>query len=419
MKTLKAYKYRLKPNADQLVQINQHFGSVRFVKNWAIALRSRYYKIFGKSISSRRIQDQLVKKKSLPKWAWLNDVNSQSLLSALKDVDTAFTNFFKHGTKYPRFKKKYDSHQSYSAPQHVAVLDNQVKLPKIGLVRFVKHRELPEGKIKTCTISRNATGKFFISILLEKEVNDIIPCVITESETVAGDLGVKSFLTLSDGTVIPNPRFLQTSLEKLRKAQRLLSRMKKGSKRRAKQRIVVARLHEHVANARKDFHHKLTHYFAVKSHATTYVGEDLMVKNMIKNPKLSRHITDVGWGMFDVFMTYKMRENGKNYIKIDTFTPSSKECRMCHTKHTELKLSDRVFVCPACGHTEDRDLHAAINIKRFGLQQISEQVGITCGVKCSSRTKLSRSSVRARDVTTSLHRSPEAHARVGNPTWRE
>jgi putative transposase len=202
MKTLKAYKYRLKPNTEQMMQINQHFGSVRFVKNWAIALRSRYYRIFGKSISSRRIQDKLVKKKSLPKWAWLNDVNSQALLAALKDVDTAFTNFFKHGAKYPRFKKKYDSHQSYSAPQHVAVLDSHVKLPKIGLISFVQHRQLPEGKIKTCTISRNATGKFFISILLEKEVNDIIPCVITESETIAGDLGISHFLTLSDGTVI-------------------------------------------------------------------------------------------------------------------------------------------------------------------------------------------------------------------------
>lgn len=419
MKTLKAYRYRLKPDTEQMMQINQHFGSVRFVKNWAIALRSRYYRMFGKSIYSRRIQDQLVKKKSLSKWSWLNEVNSQSLLAALKDVDTAFTNFFKHGAKYPRFKKKYDSHQSYSAPQHVAVLDNQVKLPKIGLVRFVKHRELLEGKIKTCTISRNATGKVFISILLEREQNDIIHCVITESETVAGDLGIKAFLTLSDGTVIPNPRFLQQALVSLRKAQRLLSRMKKGSKRRAKQKLVVAKLHEQVANARKDFHHQITHSIAVKSHATTYVGEDLMVKNMIKNPKLSRHIADVGWGMFDVFMSYKMKENGKNYIKIDTFTPSSKECRKCHTKHTELKLSDRVFVCPCCGHTEDRDLHAAINIKRFGLQQISEQVGIPCGVKCSSRTKLPRSRVRARGATSSLHRSPEAHARARNLAWRE
>jgi putative transposase len=213
-----------------MMQINQHFGSVRFVKNWAIALRSRYYKMFGKGVSSRRIQDQLVKKKSLPKWVWLTEVNSQSLLAALKDVDTAFTNFFKHGANYPRFKKKYDSHQSYSAPQHVAVSERQVKqvkLPKIGLVDFVQHRQLPEGKIKTCTISRNATGKYFISILLEREQNDIIPAMVNENQTIAGDLGIKYFLTLSDGTVIPNPRFLQTSLAKLGKAQRKFSRMKK------------------------------------------------------------------------------------------------------------------------------------------------------------------------------------------------
>lgn len=403
MKTLKAYRYRLKPTKDQVTEFNQHFGAVRFVKNWSIALRSRYYRRFGKGVSSRRIQDQLVKKKSLPKWSWLNEVNSQALLSALKDVDTAFTNFFKYGAKYPRFKRKYDSHQSFSAPQHVSVLDKQVKLPKIGLVNFVLHRELPEGKIKTCTISRNATGKYHISILLEREQNDIIPTAITEQESIGGDLGISSFLTLSDGTVIANPRFLQQALVQLRKAQRLLSRMKKGSKRRAKQKLIVARLHEAVANARKDFHHQITHWIAVKNH------------------KLSRHIADVGWGMFDGFLSYKMKENGKNYIKIDRFSPSSKECRVCHTKHTELKLSDRVFVCPSCGHTEDRDTHAAKNIKRFGLQQAdrllsdsndSEQAGIACGVKCSSRTQLARTSVRAKGATSVLHRSPEAHARA-------
>ena len=190
MKTLKAYQYRLKPKTNQVTEINQHFGSVRFVKSFSQLFRSRYYKRFGKGVSSRRIQDLLVKKKLLPKWSWLNDVNSQALLSALKDVDTAFTNFFKHGAKYPRFKKKYDSHQSYSAPQHVVVIGNQVKLPKIGLVDFVQHRQLPEGKIKTCTISRNATGKYHISILLEREQNEVIPALVDESQTIAGDLGV-------------------------------------------------------------------------------------------------------------------------------------------------------------------------------------------------------------------------------------
>jgi putative transposase len=396
MKSLKAYQYRLKPKTNQVTEINQHFGSVRFVKNWAIALRSRYYKRFKKGVSSRRIQDQLVKKKSLPKWLWLNDVNSQALLSALKDVDTAFTNFFKHGAKYPRFKKKYDSHQSYSAPQHVVVVGNQVKLPKIGLVDFVQHRQLPQGKIKTCTISRNATGKYHISILLEREQNEVIPAMVDESQTIAGDLGISHFLTLSDGSKIDNPRFLQTSLAKLRKEQRKFSRMIKTSKRRAKQKRKVAVLHEQVANSRKDFHHQITNQIAVKNHATTYIGEDLAVSNMIKNPKLSRHIADVAWGMFDNFLNYKMAEQGKNYIKIDRFAPSSKECRLCHTKHTDLKLSDRVFVCPKCRHTEDRDVHAAKNIKRFGLQQHSEQAGIVCNVKCSPPAKRARTRAGAR-----------------------
>ncbi len=412
MKSLKAYKYRLKPNAEQKAEINQHFGSVRFVKNWAIALRTRYYKIHGKGVSARRIQDQLVKKKSLPKWAWLNDVNSQALLAALKDVDTAFSNFFKHGAKYPRFKKKYDSHQTYSAPQHVALIGSAVKLPKVGLVKLALHRELPEGRIKTCTISRNATGKYFISILLEREQNEILPATIQEDQTIAGDLGLTRFMTFSDGSVIENPRFLKKSLLHLRQAQRVFSRMKPGSKRRAKQKHVVATLHEHVANARKDFHHHITHDIAVKNHATTYIGEDLMVRNMIRNRKLSRHIADVSWGMFDVLLTYKMKEHGKNYLKIDRFAPSSKQCRLCQHQHTALKLSDRVFVCPNCGHTEDRDLHAANNIKRLGLDQFAERVGTTCNVKCSSPAIRASTRAGAKGQARLPGRSLEAYARA-------
>lgn len=412
MKKIKAYRYRLKPNAAQVALANQHFGCVRFVKNWAIALRSRYYRRFGKGVSSRRIQDQLVKKKRLNKWGWLNEVNSQSLLAALKDVDTAFTNFFKHGAKYPKFKKKYDSHQSFSAPQHVEIVNEKVKLPKLGLVDFIQHREFPKGKIKTCTVSRNAPGKYHISILLETEEAEVAQTTIVEQESIGGDLGLTTFLTLSDGQRIENPKFLKKALPQLKKAQQILSRKQKGSKSRSKQKLAVAKLHEKVANARKDFHHKTTHYFAVKSQATTYFGEDLLVRGMIKNPKLSRHIADVGWGLFDVLMQYKMKGVGKNYIKIDRFAPSSKTCIHCGFIHKGLSLSDRVFSCPSCGKEEDRDWAASINIKRFGLKLISEQAGIACGVKSSPSAKALRGAAEEKGMDISSFGSPEAPTRA-------
>ena len=412
MKKLKAYRYRLNPNSVQIAFFNQHFGSVRFVKNWAIALRSRYYRRYGKGVSSRRIQDQLVKKKRRAKWAWLNEVNSQSLLAALKDVDTAFQNFFKHGAKYPRFKKKYDSHQSFSTPQHVEVVNGKVKLPKLGLVSFVQHRLLPKGKIKTCTVSRGATGKHHISILLETDESEVAPTTIVEEESIGGDLGLTTFLTLSDGTKVENPRFLSRTLPRLKKQQRILSRKQKGSKSRSKQKLAVAKIHEKVANARKDFHHKTTHLLAVKNQATTYFGEDLLVRGMIKNPRLSRHIADVGWGMFDVMLQYKMKEAGKSYIKIDRFAPSSKSCIHCGFVHKGLSLSDRVFSCPFCGKKKDRDWAASVNIKRFGLKLVSEQAGIACGVKSSPSAKALRGAAEAKEVDISSLGSPEAPTRT-------
>ena len=174
----------------------------------------------------------------------------------------------------------------------------------------------------------------------------------------------------------------------------IFSRLKKGSKNRSKQKMVVAKLHEKVANARHDFIHKSSYHVAVKNHATTVVIEDLQISNMIRNPKLARHIANCGWGMWANALAYKLAEQGKNLIRISPFAPSSKECRKCHHKHVNLKLSDRVFVCPACHHTEDRDWHASHNIKRFGLQTIFEAAGSVATVKRSPVSKR----VKARDA---------------------
>lgn len=397
---LRAYKYRLTPKADQLTEFDKHFGHVRFVKNWAILLKGRYYRRFGKGLTARRLQDQLVKKKKSPRYGWLNDINSQSLLAALMEVEGAFKKFF-GGTGYPRLRKKYASWQAFQAPQHVEASEGKIKLPKIGWVACVMHRDLPKGKIKTCTIKRSPTGQYSISMLVEVEENKIIPCPVIESETIGIDVGIKTFAVLSDGAEIQNPRLLDKQLVTLRKQQRLFSRMKKGSQNRSKQKMVVAKLHEKVANARHDFIHKSSYAVAVKNHATTVVIEDLQIRNMIRNPKLARHIANCGWGMWATALAYKLEENGKNLIKISTFAPSSKECRICHHKHAGLKLSDRVFVCPNCNHTENRDLHASHNIKRFGLQQEFEAAGSVVTVK---RSPVS-TRVKAREIAKGTEKS--------------
>ena len=378
MLSRKGYVYCLKPSGEQEILLSQHFGHVRFVKNWAIALKSRYYKIYGKSLSRRQLQDRLVKKKQKSAFTWLNEVNSQSLLAALMDVDHAFKRFFTQGSGYPKFASKYDAWQSFSCPQHVRLEGNQVHLPKLGLVNIVLHRQIPrDGKIKNCVIKRSPTGKYQISLLIERNVNEVICAPVIKDQSIGIDLGVKTFVVGSNGYSIQNPRFLSKQLPRLKIEQRKFVRMQKGSNNRAKQKKLVAKIHEDVANARHHFLHQESYRLAVKNHATTVMMETLMIKNMVRNRKLARHITDCSWGMFEKALEYKLAENGKNLIKIDTFLPSTKQCRICKTKNTAITLKDRVFVCGSCGHTEDRDLHAAKNIRDFGYEQHTRSLG-TC-----------------------------------------
>lgn len=374
----KGYVCCLKPSAEQQILLSQHFGHVRFVKNWAIALKSRYYKMYGKSLSRRELQDQLVKKKQKSAFAWLNDVNSQSLLAALMDVDSAFKRFFTKEAGYPKFASKYDAWQSFSCPQHVRLEGGQVHLPKLGLMDLVLHRQTPQdGKIKNCVIKRSPTGKYQISLLIERNVNEVICVPVSKEQSLGIDLGIKTFIMGSDGSAIANPKFLSKQLPRLKIEQRKFARMQKGSNNRAKQKKLVAKIHEDVANARHHFLHQQSYRLAVKNHATTVMMETLMIKNMVRNRKLARHISDCSWGMFENALEYKLAENGKNLIKINTFLPSTKQCRMCKTKNSQITLKDRVFVCRNCHHTEDRDLHAAINIRDFGYEQHTRSLG-TC-----------------------------------------
>ena len=363
--TLKAYQYRLYPNSGQADLIWRHANHNRGLYNRMLALRMRYYKIYGKGPSDRQIQDHVVKLKRRPATAWLAEVNSQSLLATLGNLSQAYSSFFKGKTKFPRFKSKRSNWHSYANPQKVQVLDGFIKLPKIGLVKAKIHRDF-EGKIKTCTVKISPTGKFTISVLVDDGREVPVPTTIQASQSMGLDMGIKVFLADSAGGFVDNPRHLNQKLEKLAKAQRMMARKKKGSKSRARQRLVVARLHEQVANCRKDFLHQVSARL-VRENQTTIFCEDLAVKNMSRNPKLARHILDAGWSKFFEILAYKQADLGKNLVRINRFLPSTQQCRQCGHKHSAITLSDRTFDCPNCGHTEDRDTHSAKQIRQFGL----------------------------------------------------
>lgn len=372
---LKAYKYRMYPNQQQALAFDKHFGYVRFVFNWALALQNRYYKIFGKSLSRSQIQSQLVKKKKTNKFAWLNEVNSQSLLNALLNVYTAFTNFFKGRAKFPRFKSKKIPQRSYQCPQHCTVNFKQgmINLPKIKRIKTVFSREFI-GKIKTTTISKTATGKYYASVLVEN--TDILPTptTIDPSLTVGIDLGISHLLNLSNGSKFDNPKHLAKASKRLAIQQKIFARKQKQSKNYQKQKLAVARIHEKVRHERLDLHHKITHKLICENQATSYALEDLAVKNMVKNRKLAKAINDVGWGQFVTLLTYKANWYGKNILKVNRFFASSKICCHCHHKLDKLPLSVRNWTCPNCQTHHDRDVNASINIRN---QALADALGLS------------------------------------------
>jgi len=280
---------------------------------------------------------------------------------ALRNLDNAFTAFFKKRASFPNFKKK-NRNQSFQYPQGVKLDGEKIYLPKIGWVRFFKSREA-FGAIKTVTVSGTPTGRFFVSILCDTGVP--VPAKVKTKTAVGIDLGLKVFAYTSDGEVVENQKHLAKSLKKLRLAQRSLSRKKKGSNRRNKQRIRVAKIHEKVEFQRNDFLHKVSTDLVRRYDAICI--EDLNVAGMVKNHCLARSIQDAGWGVFRTMLEYKCEWYGKNLHVIGRFEPSSKMCNHCGNINRELKLSDRVWTCPCCQRTVERDFNAAINIKDFGL----------------------------------------------------
>ena len=366
MVMLKAYRYELRPTEEQAQQMAQIFGNVRFVYNWALGVKTTEYQQTGKSPSCFELMRKLTQLKQEHEWLSLAPVHS--LQKSITRLDASFTSFFAKKSRYPRFKSRKDMKQSFQIPdKHSIGVDFDgwtVTIPKLHKVSFNRDRRF-EGEVRQATVSRTATGRHYISILVEDGKQTPQKKTCTENNTVGIDVGLKDFAVVSDGTRIPNPKHLEHQLQRLRVEQRSLKR-KTGEKNREKQKMVVARIHEKIANQRRDFLHKLSTAIA-KQHVGVCM-EDLNVQGMMQNRRLARHIGQSGWYMFKSFLKYKLDWNGGSLLEIGRFEPSSKTCHKCGWIKRDLVLSDREWDCEKCGAHHDRDLNAALNIKLFGLR---------------------------------------------------
>jgi len=362
---LKAYKYRLYPTKEQTELLNKHFGCVRYIWNWALVKKTEAYQLEGKSLSRYDLQKELPFLKE--EKDWLKQVNSQSLQAALLHLDSAYTRFFREKKGFPKFKSKKFSKNSFECPQAVIAnfKEKFLKFPKLGKIKTVFSRSFI-GEIKTVTVSKTSTDKFFASVLVEDGSSLPIKKPLIQQEAIGIDLGLTDFATLSNGEKIKNPRFLKKSLKKLKRLSKKHSKKIKGSVNRNKSKLRLARQYEKVTRQRLDFLHK-TSIKLVRENQTICV-ETLSISNMLKNKKLSKAISDVSWGTFINMLEYKCSWYGKNLIKIGRFEPSSKLCT-CGTINSSLTLKDRVWTCNNCGAFHDRDILAANNIVRFAFQK--------------------------------------------------
>lgn len=361
----KAFSFRLYPTAEQEEILTSCFGQARFVYNYFLRKRIDYYAFNkGKEKQSLNYHDtakMLTELKQQPDTVWLKESNSQSLQQSLRHLDTAYSHFFRDGFKFPNFKKK-SRKQSFSVPQNFEV-DIKAKLlhiPKLNPIKIVLHREI-EGTMKNITISKTPSGKYFTSILCEIK-KDIKPK--KKGRQIGIDLGLKSFLVSSNGERVVAPKYLYKSEDKLKHLQKLLSRKVKGSSRRNKARIKVARIHDKIANRRNDFLHKLSNKL-VRDNQSIF-AEDLHVKGIMANHCLAKSVADSGWSEFIRQVKYKSEWNGVYFGQVDRFFPSSKRCNACGWINESLSLNDREWICQGCGQIVDRDFNASQNILQFG-----------------------------------------------------
>ncbi len=400
---LKAYKYRIFPTENQKIALANIFGQVRFVYNLGLETKITAYAGQKKSVDCFDLIKQIkdLKDNECP---WLSESPSQALQMAVRNLDNAYTNFFR-GNGFPKFKNKHGK-QSFQLPQGVSLSENnkQIFIPKLKWVDIDLHREF-KGDIKTVTISRTTINKYFVSILIDNKQELPKKKPITESTAVGIDLGIKDFAICSDGKKFENKDFFKSTLKQLRVAQRSLARkLQKNKKsdeqsnRYKKQKLIVGLLYEKVRNQRRDYLHKISKYLV--DNYDTICLEDLNVKGLATRCKskqdesgkyipngqsaktgLNRAILDMGWSEFRTMLEYKAEWHGKNISIIGRFEPSSKTCNCCGKINKELTLKDREWACVGCGIIHDRDINASINIKNFGLRNkpsVSQREAMAC-----------------------------------------
>jgi putative transposase len=365
----RGYKYRILPTKEQEKLLLQCGGNTRFLWNHVLKINQDYYKETGKFKFYHELAVSLPKFKE--EYPFFKESFSQSLQMVLRQFDKALKDSFKKEKGFPSFKKKMLLNDSFTCPQKWRLGKGFIFIPKIGDVKWIKHRAM-KGKPKSITISQDG-NKWCCSVLCEYTVPD----KEKEYDNVVGcDVGLKEFATLSDGTVINNPKHTKKYENKLTKEQRKLSKKQKGSKNRFKQRLKVRKIQNKIRDTRKDFLHKTSNSIA-KNYDGIFV-EDLNIKGMMKNHCLAKSIGDVSWSEFNRQLEYKCKWGFKHYFKIGRFDPTSKTCSNCGCIQ-EMPLSKRVFDCPNCGISIDRDLNASLNIRNIGLNTVGHTEIYACG----------------------------------------
>ena len=360
----KTYKFRLYPNKEQEKMLANYFGSVRFVYNHFLAKRKEQYEQTRKSSNYYEQAKELTAMKKTEAFSWLKEINSQTLQHALRHLETAYVNFFKGRTRFPRFHSKKHG-GSFAVPQYFKVEGNRIFIPKFkGGIRFAKSQDVL-GELRNMTVSVTPGGKYYVCIMAQVEVGDLEKTNLS----VGIDLGLKDFVITSNGDRYSSNKFIKKYSKKLATMQKHLSRKKKGSGSWNRQRIKVARLQEKITSCRNDKLHKIS--VELIRRYDVVCCEDLNVKGMVKNHHLAKAVSDASWGTFVTMLEYKAKWYGKELVKIGRFYPSSKTCHHCGHVKEDLSLEDRYYTCPNCGELIDRDLNAAKNILDEGLRNIS------------------------------------------------